>query len=108
MVSLWLCCTGVWGGEIYVPDDYQTIQAAIDASSDGDFVIVRAGTYYGSIDFLDRNITLQSEKGPEATFIDGVQSGSTVTFRNAGIQDAVLEGFTIFNGTGTYRASHNW
>jgi len=30
---------------IYVPDDYETIPAAVDAASSGDTIIVRDGTY---------------------------------------------------------------
>ena len=43
-----------------VPTDYTTIQEAIDASSDGDVVIVEPGSYSGSINFNGRNITLTS------------------------------------------------
>ena len=37
---------------IYVPDDYQDIQSAINASEDGDSVIVDPGFYPGAIDFI--------------------------------------------------------
>ncbi len=85
---------------VYVPDDYSTIQGAIAASSSGDTIVVRPGTYNEIIDFLGRAVTLQSEKGPEATTIDGDQLWSVVTFQNAEGPDTVLDGFTITNGTG--------
>jgi hypothetical protein len=86
---------------IYVPDDYPTIQEAIDASANGDTVIVRAGTYVENIDFNGKAITLRSEAGPEKTTIDGNDSGSTVTFQSGEVLDTALEGFTISNGSGT-------
>ena len=39
-----------FGGDIiYVPDDYKTIQKAIDNASDGDTIIVRDGIYKENI-----------------------------------------------------------
>jgi len=50
-----------------VPDEYATIQAAIDAAVDGDVVIIAPDTYtgYGSrdIDFLGKAITVRSKNG---------------------------------------------
>jgi parallel beta-helix repeat protein len=43
---------------IVVPDDYSTIQAAVNAASAGDTVYVKEGTYSGTIQ-ISKSITLQ-------------------------------------------------
>ncbi len=88
----------VQAATIYVPDDYGTIQAAIDASADDDTVIVRPGTYVENIKFNGKAITLRSEQGPEVTIIDGDESGTVVKFNYGEGRDSVLDGFTIQNG----------
>ncbi len=84
----------------YVPDDYPTIQGAIDATSvvNGDTVIVREGTYYENISFNGKAITLRSEKGAATTIIDGGQAGRVVGFGDDEDAGTVLKGFTIQNG----------
>jgi parallel beta-helix repeat protein len=90
----------------YVPSDYSTIQAAINAAAHGDTIIVEPGTYVENIDFLGKAITVKSEEGPDDTVIDGGQPidpdyGSVVLFQSWEGNDSVLEGFTLTNGTGT-------
>jgi hypothetical protein len=92
---------------IYVPDDYPTIQEAIDAAAHGDTVIVKPGTYVENIDFLGKPITVMSEHGADVTVIDGGKNGSVVTIKGGVRGDTVLEGFTITNGTGTYYPDHS-
>ncbi|MFC1787371.1 nitrous oxide reductase family maturation protein NosD [Halobacteriota archaeon] len=53
---------------IYVPDDYPTIQAAVNATSDGDTIIVRDGAYTENI-FVDKRLTIKSENGYDLTLI---------------------------------------
>ena len=92
------------GSTIYIPDDHPTIQAGIVAATTGDVIFVAPGTYVENIDFLDKTLTLQSEAGESVTVIDGGQDGSVVTFKRGQTKEAILEGFTIKNGSGTYDA----
>jgi hypothetical protein len=82
----------------YVPDDYPTIQGAINACVDGDEVIVRPGRYYENIDFVGKAITVKSVQGARVTTIDGKQAWSVVTFKSGEALDSVLDGFTVTNG----------
>jgi len=97
---LFIACAGS-AETIFVPDDYSSIQDAITASTAGDTIIVRPGTYVENVDFLGKAITLKSEKGAQSTVIDGNQTGSAVTFNYGEGQDTVIEGFTVTNGTGS-------
>ena len=83
-----------------VPDDYVTIQEAIDASIDGDIVMVDVGTYVENINFSGKNITVKSLGGPDYTIIDGNQNGATVLFLSGETDKAVFDGFTVTNGNG--------
>jgi len=97
---------------IQVPQDSPTIQSAINASQNGDTVLVDTGIYYENINFNGKNITLTSKFILELntdyimnTIIDGstttsVDTGSCVIFDSGETADAILMGFTIQNGTG--------
>jgi len=89
-----------------VPADYSTIQAAIDAASDGDIVLIADDTYTGDgnrdLDFHGKAITVKSENGYENCTID---CQATVDdrhrgfcFHNGEYQNSVLDGLTIING----------
>ncbi|MHC4118028.1 MAG: right-handed parallel beta-helix repeat-containing protein [Planctomycetota bacterium] len=86
---------------INVPGDFSTIQAAIDAASDGDVVQVAPGTYSGSgnrnIDFAGKAITVRSRSGPDNTTIDCTGHRGFYFHTEEG-SDSVLRGFTIIGG----------
>ncbi len=51
-------------------DPYCSIQTAIDNAVDTDEVVVAPGTYFETINFLGKAITLRSSGGAEVTTID--------------------------------------
>ncbi|MFC1889680.1 right-handed parallel beta-helix repeat-containing protein [Thermodesulfobacteriota bacterium] len=84
-----------------VPEDYPTIQAAIDACpSSACFVNVDEGTYFENINFNGKSIEIYSRYDADVTFIDGDLVGSVVTFDSGEGPDSVLDGFTLQNGSG--------
>jgi predicted outer membrane repeat protein len=90
---------------INIPADYNTIQEGIDASSDGDTVLVQPGTYIENINFNGHNITLASRflttrdtTFIHSTIIDGNADGSVITCENGEDRNTIIIGFTITNG----------
>ena len=57
--------------EIRVPSDVPTIQGAIAAAVSGDVILVAPGTYAENINYLGKNIRIESEQGPDVTIISG-------------------------------------
>jgi len=102
-----LSAAAVHAETINIPDDYDTIQAGIDASSDADTVLVQPGTYYENINFNGKNIVLgslfittQDTSYISKTVIDGDKKGSVVTFESGEDSTTVLGGLTLVNGSG--------
>ena len=62
---------------IYVPDDYPTIQDAVNAASDGDTIIVRDGTYTENVKVYKR-LTIQSENCAENCIVQAANSSDYV------------------------------
>jgi hypothetical protein len=108
-----LCYNSSQANIINVPGDYSTIQDAINASVNGDTVLVEPNTYSENINFRGKNIVLTSRfyltNNPAtiwATVINGStpsqpDSGSCVIINNNEDSTAVLQGFTLTGGIGT-------
>lgn len=75
------------GGKITVPDDYATIQEAVDAASPGTKIIVKSGTYTEEVSVFTNNLTITAAKKGQAHVIGGFQVG--------GVTKGKIEGFDI-------------
>ena len=93
-------------GDIYVPSDYPTIQAGIDAAVDGDTVIVEDGLYTGEgnrdILFNGKAITVRSKYGAKNCIVNCLGSEDEphrgFRFKFDETETSVLDGFTITGG----------
>ncbi|HBG78397.1 MAG TPA: hypothetical protein DDW84_06065 [Phycisphaerales bacterium] len=89
---------------ICVPHKVDKIQRAIDASIDGDTIVVSEGTYYENIDFDSKAITLKSIDSNDpnvvaATIIDANNTSlDVVAFNNGEDANSILDGLTIRGG----------
>ncbi|WP_299399152.1 right-handed parallel beta-helix repeat-containing protein [Pelagibius sp.] len=88
---------------IFVVTDGQSIQAAIDAASDGDTIIVRPGTYAETLD-IDKQVTLlgvQSGVDPNGDSRSGAETTITggILLRD-GADGTTIDGFTLQEGNG--------
>jgi hypothetical protein len=105
--------TAYIGQILRVPQEYPTIQAAIDTAQDADTVLVSEGTYYENISYRGKGIVVTSNyytthdwQTVLNTIINGStgankNTASTVQFLWGEYSTAVLDGFTITGGTGS-------
>ena len=102
-----------------VPDDFAEIQAAMNAASDGDIILVSPGQYDENVNFLGKDVTLTSLDPNDPTIVSSTiisrpitrdarshvssttGNGSIVSFVSGESAAAVLTGFTITGGYGT-------
>ena len=82
--------------------DVVTIQDALDASANGDTVLLAAGTFIGvgnrKLDFKNKQIVLISEDGPTVTIIDCQGLDNGIKIDNGQGSETVVCGITITNG----------
>jgi parallel beta-helix repeat protein len=78
--------------KLTVPDDYKTIQEAINNAGSGDTIFVRKGIYAENI-VVNKSITLIGEDR-ESTIIDGKAIGNVISVKASNV---TIKGFTIRN-----------
>jgi len=83
--------------DLSVPQQYGTIQAAIDAAQTGDTVLVAPGTYFENLS-IGKSLSLRSTGGASDTTIDGQGVRVVIEVRGSGTERVVISGFTITNG----------
>jgi parallel beta-helix repeat protein len=82
---------------ITVPDDFLTIQGAINDASDGDSVVVRTGIYHEHV-VVNKTVSLVGED-VSTTIIDGSGIGHVVIITS---DDVNMTGFTVRNSGTAY------
>jgi hypothetical protein len=95
-------CAAQTGIVLVVPDDYETIQSAIDAADNNGVVLIRDGVYKGAgnvnLDPGGKQIAIKSENGPAFTIIDCEGTSRGFIFQNSEQATTVITGLTITNG----------
>ena len=101
LASLALLAPASNGEEIVVPDDFPTVQGAIDAASDGDVVRIKPGVYLENLSLAGKTITLESTDGPEVTIIDANDTGTVITLESGEGPETLIRGLTLKGGNAT-------
>ena len=78
-------------GTITVPDDYQTIQEAINAANSGDTIIVSSGLYAEEQINVNKSLSLLADGG---VLVDGLKKGHVFYVTASHV---AIEGFTVKN-----------
>jgi hypothetical protein len=80
--------------------DAPTLQAALQSAASGDVIQAEPGVYRESLDFLGKAVHVKGS-GTDNTLLDAsLAQSAAVVFQGGESRDAVLEGFSIMNGTG--------
>jgi parallel beta-helix repeat protein len=83
------------GSVIRVPDDYSTIQAAINAASPGDTIVIAPGVYNESI-IINKRLTIIGQRGSSTTFAGGGY-GVAITITGSEASGSIIAAVTITN-----------
>ncbi len=92
---------------LFVPQDYDSIQEAINASSTGDKIIVSPGFYQENLNFDGKNLMLRSINPldpccVDATIIDGNDTLSCITLESGEDKSSIIAGLNIQDGNGEF------
>ena len=84
-ISILASTNYVFGTDIFVPTDYQSINEAFNAANDGDHIYVQPGVYYENVsrsiyDNETRSISITGLGGASQTIIDAANSGEVFYF----------------------------
>jgi len=106
-----MCAASLFAATITVGEqgDFATIQAAIDAASNGDEVRVEPEIYYENINFNGQNISvIGDQEHPENVVIDGEGNGAVIRIENGESRQCLFAGFAVRNGIGATYSAGGW
>ena len=101
LILMLIICTAS-AKTIYVPDDYSTIQQAVNAAKDGDTIIVRDGVYVENV-VVGKQLTIKSENGFDNCVVKAKNPDKDVF--NVEADYVTIEGFTVM-GANNFSGIH--
>ncbi|MBU3728025.1 MAG: hypothetical protein FGM37_02100 [Phycisphaerales bacterium] len=87
--------TSAHSADRLVPQQYASIQAAINASAAGDHVAVAPGSYTESINFLGKQLVVRPQGQVRSVTLRAQVGSRSVTFANGESPSTVLRGFRL-------------
>ena len=85
--------TSLHAAVIHVPDNYKTIQEAVEKALPKDTIIVKEGAYKENI-VVTKPLTIKSSKGPDATSVQAYNPAKPV-FKIDNVNEAAIIGFKV-------------
>jgi hypothetical protein len=100
------------GATIRVPEDHDTIQAAVDAASPGDLVLIAPGTYEEAVDVETDELTIRGLDRNEVVLDGGfaLENGIRVLADGVAVENMTAQNYTtngfFWTGVTGYRGSY--
>ncbi len=100
------------GATINVPEDYDTIQDAVDAAAPGDLVLIGPGTYDEAVDVETENLTIRGLDRNEVILDGGfeLENGIRVLADGVAVENMTAQNYTtngfFWTGITGYRGSY--
>ncbi len=86
--------------DAYVPQDFATIQAAIDTLPDGAEICLDSGRYHEALVLEERSLAIRGVYGSWSTILDADFTATTLVASGDASHALRLEGLTLQSGTG--------
>ncbi|MCI2436782.1 right-handed parallel beta-helix repeat-containing protein [Candidatus Acetothermia bacterium] len=95
LVGVVLVAGAVLAKEIKVPDEFKTIQEALNTAEPGDVILIAGGDYTENL-LITKSVTLQGAAGRD--FVSVIGNGVVPTVVISKAQNVVISGVTVTNG----------
>lgn len=107
-IIVFITATGSYAATISVPENFKTIQEAVEKAQSGDTILVKSGNYHENI-VITKPLTVKSDKGADTTVVKPANPSEPV-FKVTEASDVVIIGFTAtgsaISGIYLYKASN--